>query len=196
MEHIRQPLEFPVGGVIAGNAVRALDVSEWSGPTTARQWRAAVRKGTGIAIVKLGTEHTGQQLAAARSGGVGMLAGYLVVPGHSQVDIPGGLGFVAIDVEENGVTPVDLHDAEASIRAAGSEPIIYTSRSIWGRLKLPPSSLELWDAAWGEKPGAGFRQYGSWIKRVGHQYGANINRFGFLADASVFDRGWLHGLIT
>lgn len=181
--------------MIAGNAVQALDVSEWSGPTTARKWRAAVRKGTAVAIVKVGQAHTDEQLAAARAGGVGMTAGYLVVPAAAPIVIPDGLAFVAIDVEENGITPVDLHDAETVIRAAGSEPIIYTSRSIWGRLQLPPSGLELWDAAWGQKPGGGFRQYGSWIKRVGHQYGGNINRFGFSADASVFDRGWLNGLI-
>jgi len=214
------------------NQVHALDVSEWGGEIKESQWKAAHDAGFRLAIVQawgggpvLGgkNQYCAQQLAGARKAGM-MTAIYIWIPPDDTTrtefliqaakDAAGSeyqhIKFVAMDIEgEKLLHPTDpkarLADAISHIQ--DKRVVIYTSRSMWGKVmdgaielilpiecKVQVNQYPLWDARYDKIADLDMNwvPYGGWKERAIKQYqGTTTVAGGISADLNVVHLGWL-----
>ena len=191
--------------------IQAADVSDYSGLITQAQWEQVKRRGIELAIV--GAWHGTEANQFARDTIYNARLADLDVAAYTVLNSMDGsktvhegfracgdqsnfLAFMALDVEELGVTHQIFNDAHNALVSAESKGCVYSRYSFWhGNLGNPGwgVDLPLWDARYDGDPHLILTtQYGSWTQEntVGKQYQGSNSRLGINADLSVFARDW------
>jgi GH25 family lysozyme M1 (1,4-beta-N-acetylmuramidase) len=170
--------------------VRAVDVSNYTGPLNADQVAALRAEGIGHVVVRLSLETpykreiAVQQLRGCVAGGL-TVSGYLWVYGNTTPADVGAAVAIAteadarlcmlwLDLEEDGPTVEQIRGLAHAAIVAGVRPGIYTGRWWWwGHFGNPAdfADIPLWDANYGLGPRLDATPgYGGWTSRAGHQY--------------------------
>ena len=111
--------------------------------------------------------------------------------------------FCGIDVEIEGVTLDNIHEAREALQSEAKPSIIYTGEWFWAGVLGNPtafSNLPLWTAQYdGMATLESARPYGGWApapaRIVGKQYSGTGQLHGVTCDLSVFDDAWLASLL-